>query len=103
MSSTENLEPRLLDEAFEMIEEMGGARVLLDDLAEFERLQIRMSSEYETLLADHSDKWVAMGRAGPLAVGDSEEDVYRAVADLGHCRSNVVVVYLDTDPPALLL
>ena len=102
MSSTQNLEPRLLDEALEMIEEMGGARALLDDLAEFEQLQVRMSSEYETLLADHPDKWVAMGWAGQLAVGDSEEDVYRAVADLGHCRSDVVVEYLDTDPPVLL-
>ena len=103
MSSVQRPEPRLLDEALEMIEEMGGARALIDDLAEFERLQIRMSNEYETLLTDHPDKWVAMGKAGPLAVGDSEEDVYRAVADLGLRWSDVVVEFLDTDPPALIL
>ena len=87
----------------EMIEEMGGARALVDDLAEFERLQIRMSNEYETLIAEHPDRWVAMGEAGPLAVGDSEVDVYRAVSDLGLRRSDVVVEFLDTDPPALIL
>ena len=103
MLSVQKPEARLLHEALEMIEEMGGARALIDDLAEFERLQVRMSNEYETLLADHPDKWVAMGRSGTLAVGDSEEDVHRAVADLGHRRSDVVVEFLDTDPPVLIL
>ena len=103
MSSSESSKTSTLDEALAMIDEMGGARVLIDDLEEFERLQARMTEEYDLLLEKHPDRWVAMGMDGPLAVGDSEEDVYQAVVNQGMRRSDVVVEFLDTDPPVLIL
>ena len=92
MSSSESSKTSTLDEALAMIDEMGGARVLIDDLA-----------EYDLLLEKHPDRWVAMGMDGLLAEGDSEEDVYQAVVNQGLHRSDVVVEYLDTDPPVLIL
>ena len=103
MSSSESSKTRTLDEALAMIDEMGGARVLISDLEEFERLQVRMTEEYDLLLEKHPDRWVAMGMDGLLAEGDSEEDVYQAVVNQGLHRSDVVVEYLDTDPPVLIL
>jgi hypothetical protein len=103
MSSSESSKTRTLDEALAMIDEMGGARVLISDLEEFERLQVRMTEEYDLLLEKHPDRWVAMGMDGLLAVGDSEEDVYQAVVNQGMRRSDVVVEFLDTDPPVLIL
>ena len=103
MSSSESSKTRTLDEALAMIDEMGGARVLISDLEEFERLQVRMTEEYDLLLEKHPDRWVAMGKDDLLAEGDSEEDVYQAVVNQGLHRSDVVVEYLDTDPPVLIL
>ena len=103
MSSSESSKTSTLDEALAMIDEMGGARVLIDDLEEFERLQVRMTEEYDLLLEKHPDRWVAMGMDGLLAVGDSEEDVYQAVVNQGMRRSDVLVEFLDTDPPVLIL
>ena len=103
MSSSESSKTSTLDEAFALIDEMGGARALADDLAEFERLRVRMAEEYGLLLDKHPDRWVAMGKDGLLAVGDSEDEVSRAVAEQGIRRSDVVVEFLDTDPPLLIL
>ena len=103
MTSSEGSTTSTLGEAIAMIDEMGGARALVDDLAEFERLRVRMTKEYDLLLEKHPDRWVVMGKDGLLAVGDSEEDVYQAVVKQGLHRSDVVVEYLDTDPPVLIL
>ena len=74
-----------------------------DDLAEFERPRVRTAEEYDLLLEKHPDRWVAMGEDGLLAVGDSEEDVYEAIVKQGLHRPVVVVEYLDTVPPVLIL
>ena len=86
-----------------MIEEMGGARKLIDDLAEFRQLRIRMSEEHTGLIEQYPCRWVAVGLDGLLAVEDSEDEVLKAIYDKGIPRSDVVVEYLDTDPPVLIL
>jgi len=93
----------LLDQACAMIEEMGGAHSLINDLAEFRQLRIRMSEEHTALIAQYPDRWVAVWLDGLLAVGDSEDEVLQAIDDKGIPRSDVVVEYLDTDPPVLIL
>ena len=69
ISSSESSKTSTLDEALVLIDEMGGARALVDDLAEFERLRVRMAEDYGLLLDKHPDRWVAMGKDGLLAVG----------------------------------
>ena len=103
MSSPTSPSRELLDQACAMIEEMGGARSLTDDLAAFRQLRIRMSEEHAGLIKQHPDRWVAVGLGGLLAVGDSEDEVLETIDDKGIPRSDVVVEYLDTDPPVLIL
>ena len=92
----------LLDQANAMIEEMGGARKLIDDLAEFQQLRIRMTKEHAALIEKFPDQWVVVGLDGLLAVGNSEDEVLQAIDDRGIVRSDVVVEFLDTDPPVLI-
>ncbi len=103
MSTHTNSSNDLLDQAFAMIEEMGGAHTLIKDLAEFRQLRIRASEERTALIEQYPDRWVAVGLDGLLAVGDSEDEVLQAIDDKGIPRSEVVVEYLDTDPPVLIL
>lgn len=103
MSSPTSPSSELLDQACTMIEEMGGARRLIDDLAEFRQLRIRMSEEHTALIEQYPDRWVAVGLDGLLAVGDSEDEVFEKIDGKGIPRSDVVVEYLDTDPPVLIL
>ena len=103
MSSPTNPCNELLDQACAMIEEMGGAHSLIDDLIEFRQLRIRMSEEHTGLIEQYPDRWVAVGLDGLLAVGDSENEVFETIDAKDIRRSDVVVEYLDTDPPVLIL
>ena len=103
MSSPTSPRSELLDQACAMIEEMGGARSLIDDLTEFQQLRNRMSEDRAGLIEKYPDMWVAVGLHGLLAVGDSEDEVHRALDERGIPRSDVVVEFLDTDPPVLIL
>lgn len=94
---------QLIDEACAMIEEMGGVCGLIDDLAEFRKLRIHMSKEHAGLIEQYPDRWIAVGLDGLLAVGDSEDEVFQALDGKGIPRSDVVVEFLDTDPPVLIL
>ena len=103
MSSPTSPSSELLDQACTMIEEMGRARKLIEDLAEFQQLRIRMSEEHAGLIEQYPDRWVAVGLDGLLAVADSEDEIFKAIDDKGIPRSDVVVEFLDTDPPMLIL
>ena len=103
MSSPTSPSNELLDQACAMIEEMGGAQSLIDDLAEFRQLRVRMSEEHAALIEQYPDRWVAVGLDGLLAVGESQDEVLQTIDDKGIPRSDVVVEYLDTNPPVLIL
>ena len=103
MSSPTSPSSELLDQACAMIEEMGGAHSLIDDLAEFRQLRIRMSAEHAALIEQYPNRWVAVGLDGLIAAGDSEDEVLEAIDEKGIPRSDVVLEYLDTDPPVLIL
>ena len=51
----------------------------------------------------YPDKWVALAMDGVVAIGDSKNDVLDEVERLGVRRRDVVVEYLETDPPVLIL
>lgn len=68
MSTPTSPSSDLLDQACAMIEEIGGARSLIDDLAEFQQLRTRMSEEHAGLIEQYPDRWVAVGLEGLLAV-----------------------------------
>ena len=103
MSLPEYEESGLLDEACAMIEEMGGVGALVEGLAEFQELHANMNSQRPYLVEKYPDKWVAVGMNGVLAVEDSEEKALQAAENQGVHSSDVLVEFMDTDPPALIL
>ncbi len=86
-----------------IVEDMGGPGAILDDLEEFRQLVDRLWSERAELMERHPDRWVAVGADGVVAIGDSMRAVLNEVEDLGMRRRDVVVEFLDTDPPLLIL
>lgn len=87
----------------EVIEGLGGAKVLMDEMDEYHDIVARMRKERPGLVERHPDKWVAMGQKGVLAIGDSMDEVLREVESRGLHGVDVVIDFLDTDPPLLIL
>ena len=48
----------------EIIEGLGGAKVLMDEMDEYHQIVARMRKERSSLVGRHPDKWVAMGQEG---------------------------------------
>ena len=86
-----------------IIEGLGGAKALMDEMDEYHEIVARMSKERPSLVKRHPDKWVAMGKEGVIAVGDSMDEVLREVEGRGLHGADVVIEFLDTDPPLLIL
>ena len=95
----------LKDEAYvsSVIEDMGGAQALVDGIREYRHIVKRMRSERASLMEKYPDMWVAMGKEGVLAIGNSMDDVLEKVESQGYRGSEVVIEFLDTDPPILIL
>jgi hypothetical protein len=87
----------------EVIDGLGGVKAMLDGVGEFHEVVLRMDKERAALIEKYPDKWVAMGKDGVLAVGDSMEDVFVAVESRGLSGLEFEVEFLDTDPTALIL
>lgn len=103
MSLSDSEKEKLLDEACAMIEDTGGFVALLEDLASRTKLSMRMTEMSAGLLAQYPNKWVALGDADILTVGDSMNDALCAMEKLGVERSKAVVRFMDTNPPVLIL
>ena len=87
----------------EVIEELGGAKALIDEMDEYHQIVARMRKERPNLVERHPDKWVAMGKEGVLTVGDSIDEVLKEVEGQGLHGTDVVIEFLNTDPPLLIL
>lgn len=87
----------------EVIEGLGGAKALMNEMDEYHQIVACMRKERPGLMERHPDKWVAMGKEGVLAVGDSMDEVLKEVEGRGLHGTDVVVEFLDTDPPLLIL
>ena len=95
-----------MDEVYvkEVIDGLGGAKALMDEMDEYREIVARMRKERSRdLLKRHPDKWVAMGQEGVLAVGESMDEVLSEVEGRGLHGADVVIEFMDTDPPLLIL
>ena len=94
-----------MDETYvkEVIEGLGGAKALMDEMDEYREIVARMRKERTDLLERHPDKWVAMGQEGVLAVGESMDEVLSEVEGRGLHGADLVIEFMDTDPPLLIL
>ena len=86
-----------------IIESLGGAKVLMNEMDEYQEVITRMREERPNLVVSYPDQWVAMRREGVLAVGNSMDEVLGQVETLGVHTADVVIEFMDTDPPVLIL
>ena len=86
-----------------IINELGGAKALMEEMDEYQEIVLRMRKERPHLAADYPDKWVAMGREGLLAAGDSMDQVLAQLEAQGVDGVDVVIEFMDTNPPLLIL
>ena len=87
----------------EVIEGLGGAKALMDEMEEYHEIVAYMRKKRPSLMERHPDKWAAMGQEGVLAVGDSIDEVLSEVESRGLHGADVVIEFLDTAPPLLIL
>ena len=105
MSETTDSMQDLRNESYikTLVENLGGAQALVNGIREYRQIVARMWSERASLMEKYPDRWIAMGKDGVLAVGDSMDDVLEEVESQGYRGSEVVIEFLDTDPPLLIL
>ena len=105
MSETTDSMQDLRNESYikTLVENLGGAQALVNGIREYRQIVARMWSERAYLMEKYPDRWIAMGKDGVLAVGDSMDDVLEEVESQGYRGSEVVIEFLDTDPPLLIL
>ena len=85
------------------IEEMGGPGAWVNGMSEFYKAVSRLWNEYDALVQEHPDKWVAMGEDGVLAVCDSFDEAVSAVEPARCEGSKFVIKFLPSDPLPLIL
>ena len=90
-------------EADKTIAILGGKEAILDSLARFDEVLDRFDQEEAALTEQYPHKWVAVSKNGIEEVGDSIEEVLDACRSRGLTNPDVVVRYLDPDPPVLIL
>lgn len=105
MSETVDGAQDLRDETYVMavIEGLGGAQALVDGIREYAKIAERLQAEWVSLMESYPDRWVAMGKEGVLAVGDSMDSVLEEVESQGYRCSEIAIEFLDTSPHVLIL
>ncbi len=63
----------------------------------------RINQDFDSLLERFPEKWVAVGKDGLLAVGDTPDEVVQDVDRQGFRRWEYTLEHLETDPVPLLL
>ena len=105
MSDAEITLEKLRDEAYlkELVESMGGPEAIITSMQEYHEIVERMRNERAALMEAHPNQWVAMGKDGVVAIGDSIDAVIEDAEAQGLRGSDRVIEFLDTDPPILIL
>jgi hypothetical protein len=105
MSDTAITIEKLKDEEYvrEIVEGLGGAKAIVEGIREHGRIVKRMWAERAALTEAHPNQWVAMGKDGVVSIGDSIDAVIEDAAAKGLRGSDLVIEFLDTDPPLLIL
>ena len=74
-----------------------GEAALRDDSNDFREAACRFMEIRAQLMEEHPNKWVAMGKDGVIAVGDSIEEVVAATRAKGISTADVTIEYLDAE------
>ena len=76
---------------------------VMDILRESKEATRRFEDEYDQLLKVHPDHWVAVCKDGLVAHHKQLSGVIARFREKGYRNTQVIVKFLDTDPPRLLL
>ncbi len=87
----------------QIINGLGGTKSLMDEMDEYHEIVARTGKEHSSLVVKYPNQWVAMGREGVLAAGNSIDEVLETVEDRGLHGADVVIEFMDPDPPLLIL
>ena len=71
--------------------------LLRDDSNDFREAACRFIEIRAQLTEEHPNKWIAMGKDGVSAVGDSIEEVVAAARAKGINTADVTIEYLDAE------
>ena len=103
MPASDSKKSRLIEDSLAMIEARGGVPAMIERMDEFHESVNRMMTQRAELMREHPDKWVAMGKDGVLSIGESLEQVLEEVEGRRKRGAQVLIEFLDTDPPELIL
>ena len=98
-----NPDRRSEDDFDDLLVHLGGAEALRDDPNDFREAVNRLWNERESLIENHPERWVSMGKDGEVSIGDSIEEVVAATEAKGVSTADVIVEYLDPEPEMLIL
>ena len=71
--------------------------LLRDDSNDFREAACRFIEIRAQLTEEHPNKWIAMGKDGVIAVGDSIEEVVAVTRAKGINTADVTIEYLDAE------
>ena len=91
------------DDFDDVLTHLPGAEALRDDPNDFRKAVNRLWAERESLIEEHPNKWISMGRDEAVSIGDSIEEVVAATEAKGVSTADVIVEYLDPEPETLIL
>ena len=89
--------------AAEVIAELGDLNAWAAKMREYQQLASRVRNEIGALREQYPDKWVAVGTGGVLVAGDTLAEVVSTLGAKGMRDENVIIEFLETDPPMLIL
>ena len=81
----------------------GGVAALNERMARFNRAVALLGRDWHTLMAEHPDRWIAVGPDGVLAVAATRQDLLAELRDKGVPPGEFVVQFLDTTPAVLII
>ena len=102
MAWTPEMREKYFNEAMSMMNELGYEVIKQRDEAFWAAFH-RMVEDFDALMEKYPDKWVAVGKDGVIAVGDSPDEVAQEVEDQGYRDWEFMVEFLESAPVPLIL
>ena len=87
----------------QVIEELGGIETVQQQNETFHQVAAYFYDNQASFVEEHPHKWIAVTKDRIVAIGDSLESVFCEAKRKGFSNPNVLVRFLDPDPPALFL
>ena len=87
----------------EIVEKMGGAERIREDICNFSRRIERLDERRDELKKRYPDKWVALIDDGRVVASDRLADVLEELDKRGISRKKAVVKLMETNPSVIII